>query len=103
MPQEKELSEISPLFNEEFKEPTLYKIILHNDDYTTMDFVISILIDVFHKSMEESKRLMLTVHNHGKAVIGLYTKEIAETKVDKTLKLAKNAGYPLLCTFEPED
>ncbi len=103
MPQEKELPEISTLYNEEYKEPPLYKIILHNDDYTTMDFVISILLDVFHKSTDEAKRLMLTVHNHGKAVIGLYTKEVAETKVDRTLKLAKNAGYPLLCTFEPEN
>ncbi len=102
MAQEKELSEISALYNEEYKEPVLYKIILHNDDYTTMDFVISILLEVFHKSAEEAKRLMLTVHNHGKAIIGIYTKEIAETKVDRTLKLAKNAGYPLLCTFEPE-
>lgn len=103
MSQEKEEYGRSPYYEEKWKEPLLYKVILHNDDYTSMDFVIKVLLEVYRKPFDEAKRLMFTVHHHGQAVIGTYTKEIAETKVSRTIQMARDAQFPLLCTFEPED
>ncbi len=102
MPQAEQEKQDEAYYDDEFKEPVLYKVILHNDDYTTMDFVTGVLINIFRKSPEEAKDIMLTVHNQGKGIVGIYTREIAETKVDKVTKAAKKAGYPLLCTYEPE-
>lgn len=101
MPQVEKEQQEETFYQDEFKEPSLYKVILYNDDYTTMDFVINILKDVFRKNPEEAKQIMLVVHNNGQAVVGIYTREIAETRANKVHKLAKKAGYPLLCTFEP--
>ncbi len=101
MSQENEEKEKDLYCNEDFKEPPQYQVFLHNDDYTTMEFVITILIEIFRKSMEDAERIMLTVHRSQKAVVGIYTKEIAEIKVEKTIKRARDNGYPLLCTFEP--
>ena len=81
-------------------EPEQYKVLLHNDDYTTMDFVVEVLVKVFHKSIEESEQLMLKIHKSGKAVCGVYTYDIAQTKVYQVRQLAKQNGYPLLATFE---
>jgi ATP-dependent Clp protease adaptor protein ClpS len=81
-------------------EPDRYKVILHNDDYTTMEFVIEVLVKVFHKSIVESEQIMLTVHKKGKAVCGIYTYDIAQTKVYQVRQLAKENGFPLLATFE---
>ncbi len=83
-------------------EPTRYKVILHNDDYTTMDFVVEILVTIFHKNMAESEQIMFAVHKHGKAVCGIYSYEIAQTKVHQVKQLAKKSGYPLLATLEEE-
>ena len=81
-------------------EPPVYKVLLHNDDYTTMEFVILILEKVFHKTTAEATRIMLNVHNQGIGVAGVYPREVAETKVAIVLDLARKNEYPLLCTIE---
>ncbi|MBD3793751.1 MAG: ATP-dependent Clp protease adaptor ClpS [Campylobacterales bacterium] len=81
-------------------EPQKYKVLLHNDDYTTMDFVVDILMGVFHKNVIESERIMLLIHRQGKAICGVYTYEIAQTKVYQVKQLAKQNGFPLLATLE---
>ncbi|HHH19928.1 MAG TPA: ATP-dependent Clp protease adaptor ClpS [Campylobacterales bacterium] len=75
-------------------------VLLHNDDYTTMDFVVEILMNVFHKSVLESEQIMLAIHHQGKAVCGVYTYEIAQTKVYQVKQQAKKNGFPLLATLE---
>jgi ATP-dependent Clp protease adaptor protein ClpS len=84
------------------REPKKYRVLLHNDDYTTMDFVVEVLVRVFRKSETEATIIMLQIHNEGVGVCGLYTAEVAETKVDMVHRLAKSAGYPLRCTMEGE-
>lgn len=84
------------------KEPDLYKVLLHNDDYTTMEFVVEILMVVFHKSIQESTRIMLNVHQEGIGVCGVYTHEVAETKVDTVESLSRANGFPLKCSMERE-
>jgi ATP-dependent Clp protease adaptor protein ClpS len=87
---------------EKLQKPPLYKVLLHNDDFTTMEFVVFILVQVFHKSEDEAIRIMLAVHHQGVGVAGVYTYEVAETKVNQVLNLAKAHEYPLLCTMEEE-
>lgn len=82
------------------KEPPMYKVLMHNDDYTTMDFVVSVLISIFNKSASEAEQIMLKIHREGLAVCGIYTYEIAETKVTEVHNLAKHNGFPLKSTFE---
>lgn len=84
----------------EIKEPRLYKVLLHNDDYTTMEFVISILETVFHKSTPDATRIMLNVHNEGVGIAGIYTREISETKIAVVHELAKKNEFPLRCSME---
>ena len=81
-------------------EPIQYKVLLHNDDYTTMDFVVEVLMKIFHKSLAESEQIMLNIHRLGKAVCGTYTYDIAQTKVYQVRQLAKKSGFPLLATLE---
>lgn len=87
---------------EKLQKPPLYKVLLHNDDYTTMDFVIFVLVSVFHKSETDAFRIMMAVHQQGIGVAGVYTYEIAEAKVEKVHSLARASEYPLLCTMEEE-
>lgn len=82
--------------------PPMYKVLLHNDDYTTMEFVVDILVRVFGKSLEKATQIMLNVHNKGKAVCGIYPREIAETKVQTVHNLASSKGFPLKSTMEKE-
>jgi ATP-dependent Clp protease adaptor protein ClpS len=82
--------------------PKKYKVLLHNDDYTTMEFVIFILQGVFHKTMDEAERIMMEVHKTGIGLCGIYTFEIAESKSKKVERLAKEQSHPLMCTIEPE-
>ncbi len=82
------------------KEPRLYKVIIHNDNYTTMDFVVWVIMDVFHKSAAESTKIMLEVHNNGAGIAGIYTYDIAVTKISKVHALAKEYDYPLRCSAE---
>jgi ATP-dependent Clp protease adaptor protein ClpS len=84
----------------EIEEPTKYKVLLHNDDYTTIDFVVDVLIGIFHKNTTEAEAIMMEVHKKGKSVCGIYTYEIAETKVYQVKELAKSSGFPLLATME---
>ena len=84
----------------ETQEPRLYKVLLHNDDYTSMEFVISILENVFHKSPPDATEIMLNVHNKGKGVAGVYTREICETKISVVHQLAKTNDFPLRCSME---
>lgn len=86
----------------ETKRPTLYKVLLHNDDYTTQEFVTWVLMSVFKHDPESAHRIMLHVHMHGLGVAGIYPWEIAETKAAKTMSLAREADFPLLVTVEPE-
>jgi len=82
------------------QEPTLYKVVLLNDDYTTMEFVVHALETVFLKSPAEAHRIMMQVHQNGQGVAGIYPWEVAETKADKVSALATEAGYPLRATVE---
>jgi len=92
--------EISEEIKDEIKEPPKYQVLLHNDDYTTMDFVVEILEEIFHKSPSEATQIMLSVHYNGIGVCGIYTKEIAETKVHIVHERARNAGFPLRASYE---
>jgi len=85
---------------EDLQEPPLYKVLLHNDDYTTMDFVITILEEVFEKSTDDATRIMLNVHNDGQGIAGVYTREIGETKVATVHRQARKNQYPLKCSLE---
>lgn len=82
------------------KEPDLHQVVLLNDDYTTMDFVMEVLETVFHKSPAEAYRIMLMVHTQGRGVCGVYTWEVAETKADAVVTLAREAGFPLRAVVE---
>jgi ATP-dependent Clp protease adaptor protein ClpS len=84
------------------KPPQMYKVLLHNDDYTSMEFVVAILQTVFNHSEASATRIMLHIHHNGVGVAGIFSCEIAETKVRRVQELAKEAEYPLLCTMEPE-
>ncbi|APR76389.1 ATP-dependent Clp protease adaptor protein ClpS [Minicystis rosea] len=79
-----------------------YKVLLHNDDYTTMEFVVLILMKFFYKTETEATHIMLSVHHKGHGVAGVYTKDVAETKVAQVLDYAKEHGMPLRLTAEPE-
>lgn len=87
---------------QETEEPSLYRVILLNDDYTTMEFVIHVLETVFHKPLPEATRIMLSVHKKGAGLCGVYTREIAETKVAEVHAMAAENQFPLKCTMEKE-
>ena len=87
---------------ERIQRPRRYKVIMHNDDYTPMDFVVEVLEQIFFKSPPEATRIMLTVHKTGKGIAGVYTKEIADTKTNHTMQIAREHGYPLTLSTEPE-
>jgi ATP-dependent Clp protease adaptor protein ClpS len=87
---------------EEIKEPPMYRVLLINDNYTTMEFVVEVLMHVFKKPVEDATRIMLAVHQQGSGLCGVYPYEIAETKVDAVHTLAREHGYPLKCTMEED-
>lgn len=80
--------------------PQMFKVVLLNDDYTPMDFVVDVLMYIFHKPNDEATRLMLEIHNSGAAICGVYTRDIAETLADQTLSLARRNDHPLQCIVE---
>lgn len=84
------------------KRPRLWKVVLHNDDFTTMEFVVEILTAHFHKTMAEANHVMLQVHRKGRGVAGVYTRDVAETKVAIVTREARENGMPLKLTTEPE-
>lgn len=85
------------------KRPPMYKVILLNDDYTPMEFVVQVLMEIFHKPQSEAVELMLTVHQQGAAVAGIYTREVAETKSEEVVEAARIPEYPLQCALEPNE
>jgi ATP-dependent Clp protease adaptor protein ClpS len=87
---------------QETKKPELFRVLLLNDDYTTMDFVVEILEGIFHKQPAEAFRIMMQVHTQGRGVCGVYTYEVAETKVAAVHDLAKEQGFPLRASIEDE-
>ncbi len=84
----------------ETKKPKMWKVLIHNDDFTTMEFVVWVLVTVFHHSPEEAARIMLHVHSSGVGVAGVFTREIAETKSRKVVQLARAHQFPLQATTE---
>lgn len=84
------------------KRPRRFQVVFHNDDYTTMEFVVMVLVKYFHKTETEATQLMLTIHHKGRAIAGTYTRDVAETKVEQVMTQAKRYGHPLRCTAEPE-
>lgn len=85
------------------KKPPLYKVLLHNDDFTTMEFVVLVLEEIFRHPPATAFQIMLNVHQKGIGVAGIYTLEIAETKASKTMDLARAHEFPLLCTIEESE
>jgi len=86
---------------DKIKEPEYFRVILLNDDYTTMDFVVMVLVDIFHKNPEDANRIMLDVHNKGKGIVGQYPWDIAVTKAEQVHALARENEFPLKCIVEP--
>lgn len=88
---------------EKLQKPPLYKVLLHNDNYTTREFVVAVLREVFHKNETDAVQIMLHVHYNGIGVAGVYTFEVAETKIKTVEKLARESDFPLRLSMEPED
>ena len=103
-PKENDTSDVGVVTKEEVKvkKPILYKVILLNDDYTPMEYVVILLKSIFNKSQDEAVNIMLTIHQKGSGICGVYTLEIAETKVDTVMKMAKTDQHPLQCIIEKE-
>ena len=101
MPQEQ--SQIRERQKTNVREPRRYQVIIHNDDFTTMEFVVRVLKEVFFLSEENAQALMLQVHHSNKAVVGVYTYDIAVSKAQKATNMARENGFPLRITVEPEE
>ncbi len=93
-------SDVRTTSRTKLKKPRLYRVILHNDDYTTMDFVVQVLMEVFNKPAAEATRIMLDVHKKGAGVCGVYTFDIAVTKVNRVHHRARENDFPLRCSYE---
>jgi ATP-dependent Clp protease adaptor protein ClpS len=92
-----------PRSDEKVEPPRMWRVLLHNDDYTTQDFVVWVLETVFHKPRDEAFAIMMRVHRSGLGVAGIYTRDVAETKVKATERMAEAHEFPLLVTLEPGD
>ncbi len=88
--------------DEKTTQPPMYKVLLHNDDYTTKAFVVEVLVVIFNKSLEAATELMWRVHRNGIGVCGIYPYEIAETKINLVTRVARENGFPLKVSLEPE-
>ena len=99
----KEQSQLRERQRTDNREPRRYKVTIYNDDFTTMEFVVMVLKQVFLKSEEEAQALMLQVHHSDKAVVGIYSYDVATSKVRKATTMAREAGFPLRLTVEPEE
>lgn len=86
---------IAPSAEELLEQPKMYRVLLLNDDWTAMDFVVNILIEVFEKTSDEATAIMLKIHNNGKGICGIYTYDVAELKAHIVIERAKESGYPL--------
>ena len=96
-------SEIAVVKKPKLQKPRMYLVIMHNDDYTTMEFVILVLKRFFNKTVSEAQTIMLEVHTKGFGICGIYTHEVAESKVAKVINYARENGHPLKCSIEPSD
>jgi len=85
---------------QETREPDEYRVILLNDDFTTMEFVVAVVVSVFHKTVDEATRIMLDVHRRGRGMVGVYTYDIAATKIQRVHAMARDKGFPLKCIME---
>ena len=94
-------SEVVEKSDQRLKEPAMYKVVLHNDHYTTMEFVVEVLMVVFHKEVPDATRIMLDVHKKGRGVVGVYTWDVASTRATRVHRIAKEREFPLRCTVEP--
>lgn len=99
----KEQSQLRERQRTDIKEPRRYKVIIYNDDFTTMECVVKILVEVFFKSETEAETLMLQVHHADKAVVGIYSYDVATSKVRKATMMAREEGFPLRLITEPEE
>ena len=99
----KEQTSIRERQRTDLREPRRYKVTIYNDDFTTMEFVVMILVQVFLKSEEEAEALMLKVHHSDKAVVGIYSYDVAVSKARKATNMAREANFPLRLTVEPEE
>ena len=97
------ITETQTKHKEKLQKPPLYKVLLHNDNYTTREFVVAVLREVFHRSETDAVQIMLHVHYNGIGVAGVYTFEVAETKIKTVEKLAREQEFPLRLSMEPED
>jgi ATP-dependent Clp protease adaptor protein ClpS len=95
-------TKIKENINTKLRIPKLYKVILNNDDYTTMEFVIEVLVEVFHKTPTEATKIMMDVHEKGRGIVGLYTYDIAHTKALQVEEMATQQEYPLSVSIEEE-
>jgi ATP-dependent Clp protease adaptor protein ClpS len=98
-----EQSGVATIKKVKLQPPRMHKVIMHNDDYTTMEFVIHVLEKYFNKNTTEAHAIMLEVHTRGFGICGLFTFEVAESKVAKVIKYARENGHPLKCSAEPAD
>ena len=101
-PSDKADSELLEKIRQDIKKPSKYKVLMLNDDYTTMEFVVDVLRRIFHHPAIEATSIMLNIHNHGKGLAGLYTYEVAEAKVAQVHSSARSRGFPLKCELEKE-
>jgi ATP-dependent Clp protease adaptor protein ClpS len=97
------VTKVQPKVQQKLQRPKLYKVLLHNDDYTTMEFVVDILKSIFAHTETTATAIMLNIHRTGVGVAGVYTYQIAETKVSEVMQAAEEAEFPLLSTLEPDD
>lgn len=84
------------------RKPRRYQVVLHNDDYTTQEFVVHVLVKFFHKGVTEATQIMLHVHHKGFGIVGVFTRDVAESKAEQVMAYAVENGHPLKCTAEPE-
>lgn len=94
--------DVEAVIENKVEEPARYKVLMHNDNYTSMDFVVEVLCGIFHKNLDNARALMMIIHTQGIGECGIYTKEIAEAKVGAVRTAARKAGFPLRCTMEKE-
>lgn len=102
-PQEESDTAVDTRTETKVSRPRMWKVLLHNDHYTTREFVVMVLVDVFNKSETDAVQIMMHVHHQGVGVAGVYTHDVAQTKIDKVHRLARAYEYPLKLSMEPED
>lgn len=97
-----EKSNVRERTNIDLKTPRQYVVIFLNDDFTSMEFVVAVLVKIFYKSADEAEQLMLEVHHNGRAIVGVYSYDIARTRAERATELARSQGFPLRIIYRPE-